>query len=625
MKTRSGHPFETFRRAALKLTAAGLLASPGALLAQAPSPWTPLTNRAPVGIQMLLLLSDGTVMAQQAPPGSTYSNAWYRLTPDIRGSYVNGKWAQVASMNQQRLFYSSVVLPDGRVFVAGGEYGSNGTRTNVTPNDTYLASAEIYDPLTNIWTPLPPVPTSWKTAGGNPFAFGDSVATLLPNGNVLIGPVFGNGSDRCAIYDVPNNAWIDGPQYVGGANQNESSWLKLPDGSILTIPAGSTATQRFLPATNQWVGDGNLAAPLFDTLGIEIGSAHLLPSGKGFFIGANGNTGIYSPSGNTTSGSWTAGPALPSVTQNLLDNNGNPTSTKNTTGAAPDASAAMMTNGRILVALSGALYNDPRAGTTPPGATNTYWQNAKNPLFPTPTSFFEYDPVGNAFSPVGGPAGATDPIMCFQAIMLDLPDGSVLYSNYGRQLYVYRSPSGPPLPAGKPVIQAITTNSDGTYHLTGTGLNGISCGATFGDDAQMDTNYPLVRLTAGNGDVTYARTFNWSSTGVATGSTPVSTEFTLPDAVYKGGGATYSLVVVANGIASDPVSFSGPVWVDFKSIGSSEAGTFAFPYKTLAGGVAAVATGGTIAIKGPSSSPVTPTISKPLTIISIGGPSTIGQ
>src|SRR5262249_12860043 len=74
--------------------------------------------------------------------------------------------------------------------------------------------------------------------------------------------------------------------------------------------------------------------------------------------------------------------------------------------------------------------------------------------------------------------------------------------------------------------------------------------------AEMSSNYPLVRLVDADGNVLYARTFNWSNTGVATGDTPVSTYFTLPDGISAG---TYSLAVVANGIASDPVDFTvGP-------------------------------------------------------------------
>ncbi len=99
-------------------------------------------------------------------------------------------------------------------------------------------------------------------------------------------------------------------------------------------------------------------------------------------------------------------------------------------------------------------------------------------------------------------------------------------------------------------------NAVGSYHLTGTGLNGISEGASFGDDAQMASNYPLVRLTDGAGKVTYARTYDWSSNGVMTGSLPVSTEFTLPASILQAPAQNYSLEVVANGNPSAPVCFS---------------------------------------------------------------------
>jgi hypothetical protein len=129
----------------------------------------------------------------------------------------------------------------------------------------------------------------------------------------------------------------------------------------------------------------------------------------------------------------------------------------------------------------------------------------------------------------------------------------VLYSHFNSDLYVY-TPDGAPLAKGKPVITTITDNGDGSWHLVGTGLNGISEGATYGDDFQMNTNYPIVRLTSG-ASVYYARSFNWSSTSVQTGATPVSTEFRLPTAIPAG---SYSLVVSANGIASDAVTFIVP-------------------------------------------------------------------
>ena len=71
---------------------------------------------------------------------------------------------------------------------------------------------------------------------------------------------------------------------------------------------------------------------------------------------------------------------------------------------------------------------------------------------------------------------------------------------------------------------------------------------------------------------------------------------------------------------------TAPVWVDFNYSGSQN-GSYQEPYEKLASGVSAVANGGTIAINAAiqsSTSSETMTISKPMTIISVAGPSTIG-
>src|SRR5580704_6376969 len=102
--------------------------------AQASGTWKPFTNAEPAFFSNCLLLTDGTAMCAD---GGTN---WYKLTPDIHGSYTNGTWTQLAPMNDSRLYYSSQVLPNGNVFVAGGEYG--------TGSD----AAEIYNPQQNTWT-----------------------------------------------------------------------------------------------------------------------------------------------------------------------------------------------------------------------------------------------------------------------------------------------------------------------------------------------------------------------------------------------------------------------------------------------------------------------------------------
>ncbi len=68
---------------------------------------------------------------------------------------------------------------------------------------------------------------------------------------------------------------------------------------------------------------------------------------------------------------------------------------------------------------------------------------------------------------------------------------------------------------------------------------------------------------------------------------------------------------------------AGAVWVDFSYSGTTQNGTYQAPYKTIAQGIAAVASHGTIAIKS-SIGNEHPMITKPLTIISVNGSSRIG-
>jgi hypothetical protein len=135
--------------------------------------------------------------------------------------------------------------------------------------------------------------------------------------------------------------------------------------------------------------------------------------------------------------------------------------------------------------------------------------------------------------------------------MLNLPDGTILLTMNDNELYVYQ-PDGSPLPAGQPVINTLTQIGNGTYQLTGTLFNGLNEGNCYGDDVQMNCNYSLVRMTNYQGKVYYARTYNWNSTGVMTGTNIVNTDFVPPPNASYG---IYTLVVTAEGNASAPVTF----------------------------------------------------------------------
>jgi regulation of enolase protein 1 (concanavalin A-like superfamily) len=444
--------------------------------------WTPLAHGAPGSVATMLLLPNGSVIATL--DGDNPGSDWGLLTPDASGSYINGTWTKLANANDTRLFDASQVLQDGRLFVAGGEYGSG------------AATGETYNPLTNTWTRLPSQPFG---------SFIDANSILLPNGNVLIAPVAPNPSGYTTILNPTTNTWSQGPKLYRGGSADEQSWVKLADDSVV-MTDGNGTSERYIPSLNQWVNDGTVPVSLFDGL-YEEGAGIRLADGRAFFLGATGHTAIYTPSGSTAPGSWIAGPDIPGG------------------HGTDDAPMAMLPDGTVLCAVG------------PSGNYNG------------PTAFYTYDPVANTFSTVpGAPSVGGAP---FLSRMLDLPDGTVLYTSGGSSLYVY-NPGTAPLAAAKPAITAVTPNADGTVTLSGTGLNGLDAGAAYGDDAQMDSNYPIVRLTAGS-NVYYARTHGWTSTSVATGSLVESTQFTLPLGIPAG---TYSVVTIANGVASDPSSLT---------------------------------------------------------------------
>ena len=85
-------------------------------------------------------------------------------------------WTATGSMTNARAVHTATLLPDGRVLVAGGYFIQSGNYVPVP-----LASAELFDPSTGIWT----------MTGSMTNARVGHTATLLPNRQVLVagGPV----------------------------------------------------------------------------------------------------------------------------------------------------------------------------------------------------------------------------------------------------------------------------------------------------------------------------------------------------------------------------------------------------------------------------------------------------
>ena len=451
------------------------------------APWQSLTN--PRDACTVNLLTDGTLMSY----GS-------RFTPDINGSYVNGTWSYTAPLPQgyNPGAFASAVLPDGRLIYEGGEINSyNGPLV-------FTNLGAIYDPVANTWTPVAP-PSGWSTIGGAP-------SVVLANGTFMIGRADQSGTRQQALLDPVHLTWT--PTGSGKADANlEEGWTLLPGGGVLVIdtepPANPTLSERYNPQTGTWASAGSATVALGDTgSGAEMGPQVLRPDGSVIVFGALSSgvdhTAIY----QSASGTWIAGPDLPTINgQNYT---------------MEDAPAALLPSGNVLFAAS-------------PG------QDA------TPVHFFEL--AGTKIIQVADPPGAAF-MSNEDTEMLVLPTGQILVTSCGfPQIY---TPSGSPNPAWAPTISSAPSNlvAGTTYTISGTQFNGMAQGAMYGDDAQTATNYPLVRITnSATEHVFYARTHDHSTMGVATGATPVSTNFDVPLSIESGPSI---LEVVANGIPSSP-------------------------------------------------------------------------
>lgn len=476
--------------------------------------WQPLANPFP-GKRFpdtSLLLTDGSVIMHDG-----CSRGWYRLTPDNTGSYVNGSWTATALMpaGYEPLYVASQVLPDGRLIVQGGEYQ--------LCKEAFTNLGALYDPVADQWTLVPP-PAGWPTIG-------DAQSVVLADGTYMIadccGATFGTGPMAALATIDGTNVTFKKTGSGKADDYDEEGWTILPNQTILTVDAALDHTadysgsEIYSAATGAWTATGNTVGRIEDPTSEEIGPAILLPGGKVLQIGANAdgsknarsNSSIYDP----LTGTWSKGPSLPKVDGVFL--------------SAEDAPGALLPNGRVLVQLS-------------PG----YVCGSSNGGFCAPSHFFEYN--GKRFVQVSEPAAAPK-VASFEGRMLELPTGQILWSSDTGDVEIY-TPTGKPKKAWRPTVtsvpSAVKIGSKDNI-VQGTLFNGLSLGAVYGDDAQMSTNYPLVRITnKASGHVCYARTHDHATMGISDGGS-TSTHFDVPGTCEAG---RSKLEVVANGIASKP-------------------------------------------------------------------------
>lgn len=441
-------------------------------------------------------LTDGTVLILDYcdSPGQ-----WYKLTPDSKGNYTTGTWSKIAAMpsGYSPLFYASQILADGRLIVNGGEYNHCSAG--------WTNQGALYDPVANSWTSVPP-PSGWQNIG-------DAPSVILPDGNYMLADCC-TSDEAIATISGTNVTWTATGSGKGDFN-SEEGWTNLPGGDLLTVDATNAGYyELYDTATGTWSTPGKTPDLLVNG---DLGPAVLRPDGTVIQFTANSSAGendLY----DTSSGTWTSGPIM---------------KVGSTIYVCDDAPAALLPDGNVLVQAS------PGPFTTP----SHFWEfsrNAKGAMKLTQVN-----------DPAQGPNTASP-----EGTMLVLPTGQVLWTNsqnFPNEVAVY-TPKGKPEKSWLPKVQSVettlTVGSTGNA-ISGTNFNGFSQGGSYGDDAQMSTNYPLVRITNGStGDVCFARSYNFSTMGVWTTGT-TNAEFDIPSSCETGAS---KLQVIVNGLASQAVS-----------------------------------------------------------------------
>jgi WD40 repeat protein len=177
-----------------------------------------------------------------------------------------GTWSPTRAMSSERALHTATLLPNGRVLIAAG-FG----RIAGSGFSTQLSSAELYNSATGTWISTGDLTT--KRTG--------HTATLLPNGKVLI--VGGVGVDgaptavlaSAELYDPVTEQWT----LTGAMNikrYNHTTTL-LPSGKVL-VSGGSDGNvilptaELYDPATGKWTATTRMATSRNNAASIVLGN-----------------------------------------------------------------------------------------------------------------------------------------------------------------------------------------------------------------------------------------------------------------------------------------------------------------------------------------------------------------
>jgi plastocyanin len=200
------------------------------------------------------LLSDGRVLVAGGEHARTDL-----ATAEIYNPKT-GRFSPTGPMTVGRVYHAAALLSDGRVVVEGGGSDYSGNR--------FLASAELYDPKTGIWT------ATGSMADQRNFL----TATLLTNGLVLVAGGFGAAEPLASaeLYNPKTGRFTAAGSRVAVVRCAETpsatptvtvQWTEPVVGPEPTIKAGQAVafvTTGLSPTVTEWINGTPAASPCID-------------------------------------------------------------------------------------------------------------------------------------------------------------------------------------------------------------------------------------------------------------------------------------------------------------------------------------------------------------------------